>query len=98
MPIIRVLDRGLAVRGGPGDLFRVASITKSFVATLTLMLEAEGKLSLEAPIDTYLTGVPRGETITVRQILEHRSGLFNYTESVALLEAVQAEPSKVWTP
>ena len=45
----------------PGDLFRVGSITKTFVAALALMLRAEGRLSLDDAVSRYVDGVPRGE-------------------------------------
>jgi D-alanyl-D-alanine carboxypeptidase len=82
----------------PGDLFRVGSITKSFVATLVLMLRAEGKVSLDSPVSRYVEGVPGGVGMTVRQILNHTSGLPDYTESEAFWDAVYGEPTRVWKP
>ncbi|GAA4630314.1 serine hydrolase domain-containing protein [Actinoallomurus vinaceus] len=59
--------------------FRIGSVTKSFTATLVLRLVADGRIDLDAPIDRYLPGVlPYSEPITVRQLLQHRSGLFDY--------------------
>lgn len=82
----------------PGDLFRAGSITKTFISTLVLMLRAEGELSLDDDVSTYVGGVPGGEQITIRQILNHTSGLFNYTETDGFLSAVEADPTRVWTP
>jgi D-alanyl-D-alanine carboxypeptidase len=82
----------------PGALFRVGSITKSFVATLALMLRAEGKLSLDAPVSTYVNGVPGGDRMTLRQVLNHTSGLFDYTESDAFWAAAGAAPTRRWAP
>ncbi|WP_437476107.1 serine hydrolase domain-containing protein [Sorangium sp. So ce1014] len=82
----------------PGDLFRAGSITKTFISTLVLMLRAEGGLSLEDGVSRYVKGVPGGEQITIRQILNHTSGLFNYTESHDFLSAAEADPTRVWTP
>jgi D-alanyl-D-alanine carboxypeptidase len=79
-------------------LFRVGSITKSFVATLILSLRAEGLVSLDAPVSTYVSGVPGGEGISVRQILNHTSGLYNYLEDSDFLSAVQATPHRIWQP
>ncbi|MFJ8230470.1 serine hydrolase domain-containing protein [Streptomyces sp. NPDC094448] len=69
---------------GANDLFRVASITKTFVATVLLQLEEEGKLSLDDTVEKWLPGLVRGNgndgrKITVRQLLNHTSGIFNYT-------------------
>ncbi|MFJ4323671.1 serine hydrolase domain-containing protein [Streptomyces tricolor] len=66
------------------DRYRVGSITKTFVATVLLQLEAEGKLSLDDKVDTWLPGVVRGHghdgrRITVRQLLNHTSGIYDYT-------------------
>ncbi|MEO3978458.1 serine hydrolase domain-containing protein [Streptomyces sp. CAU 1734] len=65
------------------DRFRIASITKTFVATVLLKLEAEGKLDLDDTVEKHLPGVVRGHgndgrKITVRQLLNHTSGLFDY--------------------
>ncbi|MFI6354937.1 serine hydrolase domain-containing protein [Streptomyces sp. NPDC050743] len=67
------------------DRYRVGSITKTFVATVLLQLEAEGRLSLDDTVDKWLPGVVRGHGhdgrhITVRQLLNHTSGIYNYTE------------------
>ncbi|MES4890210.1 serine hydrolase domain-containing protein [Streptomyces sp. NPDC096012] len=66
------------------DRYRVGSITKTFVATVLLQLEAEGRLSLEDTVDTWLPGVVRGHghdgrRITVRRLLDHTSGIYDYT-------------------
>ncbi|MEU9453853.1 serine hydrolase domain-containing protein [Streptomyces sp. NPDC048277] len=68
----------------PYDRYRVGSITKTFVATVLLQLEAEGRLSLDDTVDRWLPGVVTGNgndgrRITVRQLLNHTSGIFNYT-------------------
>ncbi|MFC0629235.1 serine hydrolase domain-containing protein [Kribbella deserti] len=63
---------------------RMASNTKTYVATVVLQLVGEGKVALDAPIDKYLPNLLRGEgidgrNITVRQVLQHTSGLPEYT-------------------
>ena len=68
---------------------RAASNTKSFVSAVVLQLVGEGKVKLDDPIETYLPGLVRGEEIdgnkiTVRQLLQHTSGLPNYTQYVAM--------------
>ncbi|MFI6449426.1 serine hydrolase [Kitasatospora sp. NPDC050543] len=64
--------------------FRIGSITKTFVATVVLQLVAEHRLALDDPIERHLPGVvPNGGAITVRQLLNHTSGIFNYTEDPA---------------
>ena len=68
----------------PQDRYRVGSITKTFVATVLLQLEAEGSLSLDDKVEKWLPGVVRGQghdgrRVTIRQLLNHTSGIFNYT-------------------
>jgi D-alanyl-D-alanine carboxypeptidase len=66
-----------------GDRFRVGSVTKSFVATVVLQLVGEGRLGLDDNLERWLPGlVPNGERITVRQLLNHTSGLYNYTDDL----------------
>ncbi|WP_210589905.1 serine hydrolase [Streptomyces sp. GESEQ-35] len=67
------------------DRYRVGSITKTFVATVLLQLEAEGRLSLDDTVDKWLPGVVEGNghdgaQITLRQLLNHTSGIYNYTQ------------------
>ena len=63
--------------------FRIASITKQFTATAIMLLVDEGKLSLDDRLDTFFPGFPDyGRRITVRQILNHRSGLPDYEDLV----------------
>ncbi|WP_030662168.1 serine hydrolase [Streptomyces rimosus] len=64
--------------------FRAASITKTFIATVLLQLEEEKALSLDDTVEKWLPGVVRGNgndgrAISLRQLLNHTSGLFNYT-------------------
>ncbi|MET8998741.1 serine hydrolase domain-containing protein [Amycolatopsis sp. NPDC004169] len=59
-----------------GGRFRVGSVSKTFTATLVLKLAAQGRLGLDEPIAEYLPGLlPYPEPITVRQLLQHTSGL-----------------------
>jgi D-alanyl-D-alanine carboxypeptidase len=81
------------------DRFRVASITKPFVATLALQLVAEGKLRLDESVDRWLPGlVPNGDRITIRQLLSHTSGLFEYQRDEGFVSAVIADPAREWSP
>ncbi|MEV1168405.1 serine hydrolase domain-containing protein [Nonomuraea sp. NPDC049784] len=74
---VRDLERG--GRPSPNGYFRIGSVTKTFVATVVLQLVDEGKVRLDDPIDRHLPGlVPNGERITVRQLLNHTSHLYDY--------------------
>ncbi|MFF8957838.1 serine hydrolase domain-containing protein [Streptomyces sp. NPDC014894] len=64
---------------------RIASNSKSFLATVVLQLVAEGRISLDSPVETHLPGLLRGDgvdgrEITIRRLLQHTSGLPNYTD------------------
>lgn len=63
--------------------FRIGSITKQFTALLILQLVQQGKIQLDAPLSTYLPDYRQdiGNKITIRQILNHTSGLDNYTRA-----------------
>jgi D-alanyl-D-alanine carboxypeptidase len=64
----------------PDDRFRVGSITKSFVATVVLQLVGEQKLSLSDTVARFLPGLlPNGDVITVKELLQHTSGLYDYS-------------------
>ncbi|WP_081395281.1 serine hydrolase domain-containing protein [Actinomyces naeslundii] len=65
---------------------RIGSNTKTFVAVVVMQLVQEGKVGLDEPIETYLPGLIKGEgidgsKITVRQLLQHTSGLPEYTDT-----------------
>ncbi|MFF5403153.1 serine hydrolase domain-containing protein [Streptomyces misionensis] len=87
-------DRGTRRAMAAGDRFRVGSVTKTFSAVVLLQLVDEHKLSLDAPVDRYLPGLLPDDRITVRHLLSHRSGLYDYTndmfaDSVPGFEAVR---------
>ena len=82
------------------DRFRAASVTKSFVATVVLQLVAEHKLSLADSIESHLPGlVPGGERITIRQLLNHTSGLFDFENDPKVLKPyLSGEFGYYWPP
>jgi D-alanyl-D-alanine carboxypeptidase len=55
--------------------FKIASQTKTFTANLILQLVGEGKVALDDRISKWVAGVPNGDQITIRQLLNHTSGL-----------------------
>lgn len=59
--------------------FWIGSTTKTFTATLVLQLVAEGRIGLDAPVAGYLPEFKLDQRITVRMLLQHTSGLFDYT-------------------
>ena len=74
--------------------FRVGSVTKTFTATIVLQLVDEGKLGLSSTLEDHLPGVvPRGKEITIRQLLQHQSGLVNYTDYPPWLKGANRSPT-----
>lgn len=63
----------------PNHVFEIGSITKQFTAVSILMLEEEGKLSVQDKLTKYLPNYPNGDQITVHQLLNHTSGIKSYT-------------------
>jgi D-alanyl-D-alanine carboxypeptidase len=59
----------------PTDEMPVASNTKTFVGALVLLLVRDGKVKLDSPINDYGVNFPKGDVITVRELLSHTSGI-----------------------
>ncbi|MEV6633761.1 serine hydrolase domain-containing protein [Actinoplanes sp. NPDC051470] len=81
------------------DRFRMGSNTKTMVATVVLQLVAEHRVRLTDPVEKWLTGlIPNGNAITLRMLLNHTSGLFNYTFDPEVLRAFTGQDTRAWTP
>ncbi|WP_373191186.1 serine hydrolase domain-containing protein, partial [Mycobacterium marinum] len=50
------------------------------------------------PVSKYRPDVPNGDNITIEQLLNMRSGLYNYSETPEVNEALDNDPQRVWTP
>ncbi|WP_051717745.1 serine hydrolase domain-containing protein [Streptomyces megasporus] len=75
------------------DRFRIGSITKTFVATVLLRLQEEGRLDLDDSVERWLPGLVRGHghdgrEVTVRQLLNHTSGIYDVTSDLEFQEKV----------
>jgi D-alanyl-D-alanine carboxypeptidase len=75
---------------------RIGSNSKTFTITAILMLADQGKLGLDDPIDRYVKGVPSGNRITLRQLAQMRSGLYNYSDDTN--KDIAQQPFRQWTP
>jgi D-alanyl-D-alanine carboxypeptidase len=82
----------------PETLFGIGSVTKSFVAALVLDLAEDGILSIDDPLSRWLPDYPRAKRITLRQLLNHTSGVPSMTESEAFWRAQLARPFARWSP
>ncbi|MFD5390086.1 serine hydrolase domain-containing protein [Streptomyces sp. NPDC127074] len=85
------------------DHFRAGSLTKTVIAAVTLRLAAQRRLGLDDPVEKHLPGLVRGHgndgrNITIRQLLNHTSGLFDYTEDPVLARQLSAAADRTRTP
>jgi D-alanyl-D-alanine carboxypeptidase len=76
--------------------FSVASVSKTFTAALILGLVEDGRLSLESRAKPYLPGVAIDPAITVRQLLDHTSGLRDFYFHPRIDRALLSKPARVW--
>lgn len=96
-------DTGAAIPMSPPQQTRVGSIAKTFVSAIILQLVGEGQVRLDDPIDTYLPGLLVGEgvdgrAITVRQILQHRSGIPEFSDEAEIDEYRAGLTGRTFTP
>jgi D-alanyl-D-alanine carboxypeptidase len=84
----------------PADRYRIASLTKTYVAAVVLQLAGEGKLRLNDTVERWLPGVvPNGAKITVRQLLNHTSGLQDHEKDpVVLAPYLAGDLGYYWAP
>ena len=86
------------------DKLLQGSVGKTYVAAVAMQLVGEGKLDLDAPISRYLgdepwfSRLPNARHITVRQLMNHTSGLVRYEFQPAAAAALRATPFREWTP
>ena len=79
-------------------VYRIASNTKTFTSSVILKQAAQGLLNLDDLATKYLPGVAGLDGMTIRQILSHSAGLYNYTSDDNFINTKATEPTKVWTP
>ncbi|MCC2625980.1 MAG: hypothetical protein K0R14_1853 [Burkholderiales bacterium] len=82
----------------PNNLFQIGSITKNFTAVLILQLVENKQLSLNDPLGKYLPEYPLWRSITIRQLLNHTSGLYDYIDTSNWWEYIAEHRDKVWQP
>ncbi len=99
------IDGKHGIKAGADNPFRIASVTKTFVAAATMKLIEEHHLALDSPIAPLLSasltttlraGGANPDNITVRQLLAHRSGIFDHVSN-QYFAAVKANPQRRWT-
>lgn len=87
----------------PESLFGIGSINKFYIAALTLLLEEEGKISLQDPLKKWLPNfINIDPSTTIRQLLNHTSGIYDFVKhpglSLVRLNLDEVDLKKIWTP
>lgn len=88
----------------PTDLMLAGSVGKTYAAAVALQLVKEGKINLDDRIEKYLgretwfARLPNAKDITVRQLMNHTSGLVRYEFKDQFTKDLTANPDKVWKP
>ncbi len=77
-------------------LFQVGSTTKTFTAVLILKLAEMGKLNLNDPVGKWLSGYPKWSQITILQLLNHTSGVYDYIDNLFWWIRLDFDRSKIW--
>jgi D-alanyl-D-alanine carboxypeptidase len=97
--------RGVAGLSAPGIAMDTAmrlgigSISKSITATLLVRLAERGRLSLDDPLGRWLPPIPHVDpAITVRQLLNHTSGVYDVVDFPGYRDSILADPAAKWTP
>ena len=71
-----VANRALETPAAPDTVYKIASVSKQFIATGIMVLVQQGRVRVDAPVRTYLSGAPEAwNDITVRHLLTHTAGL-----------------------
>jgi CubicO group peptidase (beta-lactamase class C family) len=82
----------LDIKAAPKHVFEIGSITKQFTAVAILMLEEQGKLSVEDEITKFIPDYPtQDKTITVHHLLNHTSGIKSYTNMPSFMEFARTD-------
>jgi D-alanyl-D-alanine carboxypeptidase len=90
-------DLAATRRTSPDGCFLIYSITKIYLAVTVLRLAQQRKLALDDPLSTWCTDIDVPATITVRQLLNHTSGLPDYGSPASYQQAVEGEPQEPWS-
>jgi D-alanyl-D-alanine carboxypeptidase len=109
--LVRIGDRTVRLSSGSGnfdpltpigvrDRYRIGGMTKTYTATVVLQLVGEGTLSLDDSLERWVPGaISNGADISIRQLLNHTSGIFDYAQDPAILAPyLQGDLTAIFDP
>jgi len=82
----------------PTTAFSIGSVSKTFLSALILELADEGRLSLDDPVVHWLPTARVPSDVTIRELLDHTSGLYDFFSNPTIDTAILADKRRVWTP
>jgi CubicO group peptidase (beta-lactamase class C family) len=95
-----LLDKGYGYRNAASrvlhdknSVFQIGSVTKQFTTAIILRLQAEKKLSVQDPISKYFPQYPKGDSITIENLMLHTSGIYNYTNDGMFMKNEVSKPA-----
>lgn len=74
------------------SIFQLGSITKQFTAAVILKLQEENKLAVSDKLSKFFPGYPKGDSITIEQLLTHTSGIYSYTNDGNFMSTEVSKP------
>src|SRR3954468_13093951 len=91
-----VLDTSSGRPATTATRFAIASSTKPFTATLILGLVERTKLALKTPLARFYPHLPKAKKITIKMLLDHTSGLFDYLDDAHINDVIAKHPDHHW--
>ncbi len=89
----------VSISVNPDMLFAIGSVTKTLTAACILDMAEDNLLNIDDPIGDYIDDYDNVDpTITIRQLMSHTSGIYDYTNNLALGDSINADLSRIWTP
>jgi CubicO group peptidase (beta-lactamase class C family) len=95
-----LLNKGYGYRDAaskvPNDeqtIFQLGSITKQFTTAIILKLQEEKKLSIHDKLSKYFPGYPKGDSITIENLMLHTSGIYSYTSDQNFMSTEVSKPA-----
>lgn len=95
-----LLDKGYGYRNATNKvlndektIYQLGSVTKQFTAAIILKLQEEKKLDVKDKLSKYFPAYPKGDSITIEELLTHTSGIYNYTNNADFMAKEVTNPS-----